>query len=179
MVWKKRLKQIGDLILTIFVIGIVFLTTIIITSKITGNEVSVAGYQLKIVLSGSMEPAIETGSIIIIKQTDAEHSYAEGDVITFTTKDNVPVTHRIVEAKENEYITQGDNNGGIDFDPVLPQNIVGKYTGVTIPYIGYVMNVANSKLGSALMLIIPGLYLIGYAVFTIARSFKQIESSNR
>lgn len=157
---------------------LVFTVFAVISVKASGGDPSAFGYQFKSVLSGSMEPEIQTGSIIAIKEVDGTERFAEGDVITFITKDNIHITHRIVEVQDGgeRYITQGDNNNGPDVEPVLAQNIVGIYTGFTIPYAGYIVNFANSKEGAALLLILPGLLLIGYAAVTIWRALRQLET---
>ena len=87
------------------------------------------------------------------------------------------ITHRIIEVQNEgqSYITQGDNNNGPDVEPVLAQNIVGKYSGFTIPYAGYALHYLNSGQGAVLFLIIPGLLFLGYAVFTIWRALRLIE----
>lgn len=177
MKWSTILRSTGNLIATVLFIVFVILACMIVFAKVSGQEPNFFGYQMKTVLSGSMEPSIETGSIIFIEQTEIDAPLKEGDVITFQTDENILVTHRIVEANGEEYITKGDNNNGIDVNPVLAQHVIGKYTGWTIPYLGYLLGYANTKLGSALMLILPGLFLIGYAFITIGRSLKQVENS--
>lgn len=173
------LKVVGNLITTVLFIVVVLTVFMIVSSKVSGEEPSLFGYQIKTVLSGSMEPKIQTGSIIFIQQTEKNDLLIEGDVITFLTEENILVTHRIIEVKGNDYITKGDSNNGIDIHPVLLQNIIGKYTGITIPYIGYVMGFANTKLGSALLLILPGLYLIGYSFIIIGRPSREIENPTK
>lgn len=172
------LKSITNFMMTVIIIVLIIIAFTIVSAKVKGQDPSFLGYQIKAVLSGSMEPEIQTGSIIIIEQTH-EDLLKVGDVVTFLTKENILVTHRIVEKEENTYITKGDNNNGNDVEPVLSQNIIGKYTGITIPYIGYIMVFANSKLGSALLLILPGIYLIGCSFVMIWRSFKQIKNPSK
>lgn len=176
--WKTVLKIISNLISTLLFLLLVFTVFAVISVKASGGEPSAFGYQLKSVLSGSMEPEIQTGSIIAIKEVDNHEQFEKGDVITFTTKDGIHITHRIVEVQGDgeSYITKGDNNNGPDVEPVLAQNVVGQYTGFTIPYVGYIVNFANSKEGAALLLILPGLLLIGYAAVTIWRALKQLET---
>ena len=55
-------------------------------------------YQIKIVQSGSMEPSIRIGSIVVIKPNA---SYAVGDVVTFgkDTQQDIPTTHRISSSR--------------------------------------------------------------------------------
>lgn len=149
-----------------------------ILTKAAGEEPSLFGYQLKAVLSGSMEPEIQTGSIISIKPVDDPTRFKKGDVITFRTRDDTLITHRIIEVKGDgqQYITQGDGNNGPDVEPVLAENIVGEYTGFNVPYIGYVLQYANSKQGAVLLLILPGLLLLGYAIVTIWRTLRLVEA---
>ncbi len=62
------------------------------------------------VLTGSMEPAIPTGSMIFICPTEAAEIEA-GDVIAYSDG-GVTVTHRVVENRklERKFITKGDAN---------------------------------------------------------------------
>ena len=53
---------------------------------------------------------------------------------------------------------KGDNNNGPDLEPVLAENVIGKYADITVPYAGYALNYANSKAGALLLLIIPGVF---------------------
>lgn len=166
------------------VTGLLFLTLIstafvVISSKASGGEPTVMGYQLKTVLSGSMEPGIQTGSIIAIKPGGDMTRFKKGDVITFKESETKLITHRVLEVKgtgENtQYITKGDNNDAADLQPVLAANVVGEYNEFTIPYIGYLLNAAQSKMGSALLLILPGVLLLLYSAVTIFKAIKEIE----
>ena len=85
---KEKFSKIGYglLIGFIAVIGGLLIVSIL---PISGN------YEIKIVMSGSMEPAIKTGSIVIVKPADF---YEIGDSITFggDTRVIMPTTHRII-----------------------------------------------------------------------------------
>ena len=56
---------------------------IVISSKTSEGAPQILGYQLKTVLSGSMEPGIKTGSIIAVKAGGDMTRFQENDVITF------------------------------------------------------------------------------------------------
>ncbi len=146
----------------------------VVTAKMTGENPSIFGYQMKAVLSGSMEPDIKTGSIIFIKVASEGDQFEKGDVITFITKENFLVTHRIAEVKDrgSHFITKGDNNNGPDLEPVHIKNIVGRYTGLTIPYVGYAFKITETRLGAALILLLPGILLIGYGLITLWRTMR-------
>jgi len=183
MVAKKVFKVISSLITWVLFLLLIFMVFVVISSKASGGEPQFLGYQLKTVLSGSMEPTFKTGSIIAIKSVDDSTSLKKDDVITFMESEEKLVTHRIIEVvgngEQTMYQTKGDNNEDPDTNPVLPQNVVGKYSGVTIPYAGYLIDYAKSKNGSALMLILPGLLLIIYSAVSILKALKEIDKTNK
>lgn len=172
---------ISNIITCLLFLTLISTAFVVISSKASGGEPTVMGYQLKTVLSGSMEPGIKTGSIIAIKPGGDVTRFKKGDVITFKESETKLITHRIQEVKgsgENtQYITKGDNNDAPDMTPVLAANVVGEYNGFTIPYIGYLLSAAQSKTGSALLLILPGVLLLLYSAVTIWKAIKEIEVS--
>lgn len=177
MKWRKITKWISRITTTVLFTVLILTAIMVITSKASGGEPGMFGYQLKTVLSGSMEPGIQTGSIISVKPGGDMTRFEKGDVITFMADEQRLVTHRIVEMKNdgNQYITKGDNNEEADTSPVLAQNVVGVYTGFTIPYVGYAIDFANSKGGSAVLLILPGILLLGYSIYTTFRAVKELD----
>ena len=120
------------------------------------------GYKTLIVLSGSMEPKIHTGSVVAIKP---EKNYAVGDVITFgeNTKTKTPTTHRIYEIKDDNgtktYITKGDANNAPDQKPVGEKEILGKVL-FSVPYAGYAVAAAQKPLGFMLIIVVPAVIII-------------------
>ncbi|MFD3447453.1 signal peptidase I SipW [Microbacteriaceae bacterium 4G12] len=180
---KKVWKVISSLISVVLFALMISLAFMAISSKVSGGSPNVFGYQLKTVLSGSMEPVFHTGSIVAIKPTTPGQQYKKGDVITFKLKDETVVTHRIIEVQQANgkvsYKTQGDSNKTADVDPVLSENVIGQYKGFTIPYVGYLLNYANSKAGAALLLIVPGVILLLYSFYSIFTSLRQIDGSKK
>nr|WP_082236032.1 signal peptidase I [Halobacillus massiliensis] len=175
--FQKALSLAGCLL-------VICLAVLVIAVKASGGEPTILNHQFKSVLSGSMEPEFSTGSIISVKLTEDPTGYQKGDVITFIDKDENIVTHRVTEVEQTKqdtiYRTKGDNNDGVDLDPVLSENVIGHYTGFAIPYAGYLLSYAGSKLGSALLLFIPGLILFTSALFTfrgVARDLKSQEKA--
>lgn len=80
------------------------------------------GFAFLVVTTGSMEPEINAGELIIIKEVD---KYEIGDIVTFIDKDDFLVTHRIICLNEEKMITKGDNNNLLD-EEVSLNNIKGK-----------------------------------------------------
>ena len=86
-----------------------------------------------IVISGSMEPAIMTGSLCFVNYNDRDVDV--GDIIAYKAG-NITVTHRIIDVTSDGYITKGDNNDTADISPVTQEQIKGTYK-FSIPNIGY------------------------------------------
>jgi len=132
-----------------------------------------------IVESGSMEPAIKTGSIVV---SYPYRIYAVGDVITFasTPQSKNLVTHR-VEArlypegitKDPVYLTSGDANEDFDKDNVLAGQVVGKAV-LTFPYVGYIANFAKQPYGFILLVIVPATIIIYEELRTLLKEMLEI-----
>lgn len=143
----------GVFIGLLIVIGALFLVSLAPTEL---------GIQTKIVQSGSMEPSIPVGALIIIKPNDA---YKVGDVITFgeDSAATVPTTHRILGMREADgsvfYTTKGDANEEGDAREVAQGDVIGKVY-VSVPYAGFVLNFARQPLGFALLIALPATLVI-------------------
>ncbi|MFE8697315.1 signal peptidase I SipW [Cytobacillus sp. FJAT-53684] len=178
---KKTLKIISNIITVILFFNLILMAFLVVSSKASGGEPQAFGYQLKTVLSGSMEPTFQTGSVIAVKPLDSKErkSLKKDDIITFQTGEDILITHRIIGVNTSGehvmYETKGDNNQTADMDAVLSDNVVAVYSGFTIPFIGYFIDFAQSKEGSAILLIGPGILLLGYAGFSIYQALREID----
>lgn len=123
-----------------------------------------------IVLSGSMEPLISTGSLAYIHESD--EPLQEGDIIGYMAGDGLLVIHRIVGRGEDGWITQGDANEIQDMNEVADSQVLGKFVR-SIPDAGYLLADIRSNTMNvgpfALPVLIPAitgamllLYLIQY-----------------
>lgn len=86
---------------------------------------TINGYGTLEVISGSMEPTIDVGDLIIVNTKYDE--LKENDIITFYDEKGSFVTHRIIEIKDGEYVTKGDNNNSEDQGTISKNDIVAKY----------------------------------------------------
>lgn len=118
-----------------------------------------------VVQSGSMEPAIGLGSIIV---TYPSGFYSTGDVITFLRNGDSKnlITHR-VEARlfpdginnDPVYLTSGDANEDFDTGNVKHKDVIGEAV-LTLPYLGYIANFAKSPWGFILLVIVPATIIV-------------------
>lgn len=87
------------------------------------------GYRPVVVVSGSMEPAIKTNGISIVKRVSIQE-INKGDIVMYISKNNIPVMHRVVAFTEingkRALITKGDANEQEDFYPVTEDMLCGK-----------------------------------------------------
>lgn len=175
---RKRFPKIfsvfGNIIFVILLLIMAVLSFSLIQSRITGGVPQVAGYQIYIVLSGSMQPEFDTGSLAFVRETDPE-ALTAGDIITFRSPVNPDslTTHRIVEVQDGDelqFVTRGDANNVNDPNPVPTENVVGKVTG-SVPYAGYLMNFVLTSQGLILLIFVPGVLII---VFELGKIMKYL-----
>ncbi|WP_152041006.1 signal peptidase I [Salinigranum salinum] len=116
------------------------------------------------VQSGSMEPAIPTGSVVFVEDVPA-NDIEEGDVITFAESGNGPTTtHRVIEKFETDdtvrFRTKGDANEDPDPEPVYRGAVVGVVV-FSVPFVGYLSAFASTKLGWIVLVVLPVTLWIG------------------
>ncbi|MGA9101165.1 signal peptidase I [Aeromicrobium sp.] len=97
------------------------------------------------ILTGSMEPGLPPGTLVVVKPVPADR-IAIGSVITYQLDSGRPtvVTHRVVRVGidgtgDRIFSTQGDANNAPDSDPVLPAQVKGE-VWYSVPYLGRVNN---------------------------------------
>lgn len=119
-----------------------WIVTSIISILIIWFTVGVFPIYPSVIITGSMEPQIKPGDIILVKKITCMEDIEKlsiNDVIQFQ-RDGGLISHRIIEIKKDDkglvYKTKGDNNSGADVELVHPQDIKGtiKYT---VPKIGW------------------------------------------
>ena len=139
---------------------------ILLTLVIIIGLIFVFLYAIKIepyvVLSGSMEPTIETGSLCFINKNTKIEDVKENDIIAFKLSDGTLVTHRAIEIKDTGIVTKGDNNNGADSNEVKKDNFVGKNL-FWIPKVGYVVKAFQTTSGKIIIITsIVLLFAVGF-----------------
>ncbi|MGL5530599.1 MAG: signal peptidase I [Culicoidibacterales bacterium] len=124
--------------------------------------------QFYAVTSGSMEPTIATGSVVLVNKTQKQ--VETGDVITFLSGQQA-VTHRVIAVEATEsgplYTTQGDANNAIDPGQRTPDQIVGKVL-FGIPLIGTLILFVQNHLWT-----LVGISLVGYGIIVFFKKGQQ------
>jgi signal peptidase len=130
------------------------------------------GWRVDTVFSGSMEPELKVGGVVVTRPVAAE-DIKVGDIITFHSPLNEElISHRVI-AVEGESLfhfqTKGDVNEDADPFVVPAQNVVGKIC-LHIPYFGYVTQFVKTPLGLLLTLCLPGLVIVAMEMRNIWRA---------
>lgn len=127
---------------------------------VTTNGTLMRGWHSFVVLSGSMEPAICIGDLIVTHQ---QAHYYPRDVITFQGADGRLVTHRVMELKTTngqlEYQTKGDANRSEDDGQVNQPAVTGKVV-LVVPKLGRLVGFARSPFGLLTLIVCP-LFALG------------------
>ena len=179
---KKTRKKIIDIIFYPIIAIIVLVNIVLLVQKLKyPNKIpNLFGYKVFAIVSGSMEPTINIGDVIIVQEVKKE-DLKVGDIITFKESDNTQatVTHRIVNITErNEetmYETRGDHNNTNDEKLVKYQDIEGIYK-LKIEKIGNTF--MKFKSGTFVIIVIIAGYLI-YSIIDRKSEIKDIRHQKR
>lgn len=144
---KIFLKICRIIVMVILLLLILINGLTIVQSVVLGrNMPMIFGYGKAVVATGSMEPAIKAGDMIIFHE---QADYEVGDIVVFEAENFV--THRIIDTTENGFITQGDANN-VDDGEILREQMVGKVV-LTIPKVGYAVDFLKSPLGILILIV--------------------------
>lgn len=162
--WRRALRLAGLLVF----LAVVAVFVVYAVPQVIGADHSY------VVLTASMSPAIEPGDAVVVGEVEPA-AIEEGDVITFyRSADEPPVTHRVIGITETSdgylYETKGDANEEPDANPVPHENVVGT-VAVTLPYLGHVIQFANTTEGFLALVVLPfGLLLLSEAYSVVGSS---------
>lgn len=102
------------------------------------------GFRLYVISSGSMEPTLRVGDIILICSYCRDIEV--GDIVAYVSRWGV-IVHRVVDLQEglSYVITKGDANRDPDIEPVPLKNVLGKVV-FSVPALGHISILARKLL---------------------------------
>ncbi len=99
---KSIFRKISNILLTCILIILVVVVIFTVIAKVSGNTPSVFGYMIFRVSSGSMEPELMVGDIILTKEVTDIETVEVGDVVTFQCTEGEMagelLTHKVIVA---------------------------------------------------------------------------------
>lgn len=152
----RTMRTLLSAISTLLVITVVALAILLVGVRLVG----LTPYT---VLSGSMEPTYHVGSLIYVRDIEADEIEV-GTPLTFSVSDgSLVATHRVCEIIEENgetlYITKGDANDVTD-PPLKYSRVIGSPV-YSIPYLGYFSTWLQSGAG-----VIAGIALAAMLLLT-------------
>ncbi len=170
-VWKK---VVGGIFSAILLVILVFCVVVVVQVK-SSKKPFLFGYATFFVVSGSMEPTINKGEVILVERVTSADQLHKGDIITFNGKggslEGKVVTHRIISdgVVNGKITTCGDANHGISDEPIPLTNVIGKYVK-TSAALTTVYAVFTSKYGFLFIVFIPLLILLIVQIVNFRRA---------
>ena len=127
------------------------------------------GYKAYTVVSGSMEPAIPTGSLVYIKHMEPEDVETGCVIAYYGGRDtNVIITHRVVENRVTmrEFITKGDANWTEDMNLVSYDHFLGRLE-LSIPKLGLAAQIMTGREGKTTAVCVIGLAIVLHMIAAV------------
>lgn len=130
---ESRLSMFFQVFSVAFLVVSIIFCLNVVTQVATTGFVRIGGYSLFRVITGSMEPTIPTGAILISRETPIE-SIELGDIVCYKARVNeiygAVITHRVVYVGRDDrgiYLeTRGDANVVSDGSYIREENLVGR-----------------------------------------------------
>ena len=126
---NKILKTIGNILYIIFFIIVVLMLIVVILQRVSDNSISLGGFRLFTVATGSMEPKYKVGDILISKSVDPNEIQVGDDIVYKGAEGSFKgktVTHQVVsiedENEKKKITTKGIAN--IEEDPKIDESQV-------------------------------------------------------
>ncbi|WP_328447993.1 signal peptidase I [Streptomyces sp. NBC_00386] len=144
---------------------------------VAAYSVKSGNWEASSVLSGSMEPKLPTGSVVIA-QREPVKSLKVGDIVIFHRPDEPErqVVHRIVKitpsAEGPVLETKGDANRTQDPWHVRPKGDTAWIVRHDVPYIGYVVTAIHTETGFRVLLGAAAVLIVGGVVVLLWRPRK-------
>ncbi|MBR0342169.1 MAG: signal peptidase I [Oscillospiraceae bacterium] len=136
----------------------------------------ILGFHEFTVISGSMEPTIPVGSMILVKPADID-DIKEGDIISYYTKfhSDVVVTHRVseVDRENGKLTTKGDANDMEDVNTVSISQVIGVVV-FCLPNAGIFLGRIISVPGIVLILT---MFISGFILTTVGEKIRDDKKS--
>jgi signal peptidase I len=170
-VLKKIFEWIGIIIIIISILLIAF---VLIGPRF--------GWEAHPILSGSMEPVLNVGGVIVTKPEKIQNIEI-GDIITFEVDAGYKVTHRISDIEiidgKSWFQTKGDANQEPDFNLVSSEKGIMRKVVFHIPYLGFASVFMQKKSTFILLIAIPALVLIGIFSHDIWKGIKEVKKERK
>lgn len=182
------IKKILNIILSIVLIFLVLVVVLTMVVRITGNTPSIGGYMIFRVSTGSMEPELNVGDVILTKEISSVTDIKEGDIITYQgtsgSYSGKLITHKVITAPYEEngscyLVTQGIANP--EPDPVVADYQVVGIMVTKIPFLGAIYSFFLTPWGliAAILLILLAFSGEFWNIYKLSHASENVPDAKR
>jgi len=179
---QRRVGKIISSAVTVLLIITTCFCLFVIVQVMSKGYVSLGGYSFFKVVTGSMEPNLRVGELIITDDIPIEKLQL-GDIVSFRSQSadmygNI-ITHRVVDMGKNSegeiiLLTKGDNNLSTDSSYVYKSNYVGKVvwsSGNSI--ISSLITFATGSYGFLACVVLPSILIFAIVLSSSVKNIKK------
>ena len=175
-------KKIGSSLATLACITAALLCILIVAQVYTQGYVNIAGFSVFRVITGSMEPEIPIGSLLLSREVPISE-IENKDIVCFISKEpptqGKVITHRVVgiTTKADGSIlleTRGDANLVTDRYYVTVDNLIGRVTWYTKEgnLMAGVMSFLTNEVGFLIFILFPILLVAGFILKSCVQNIR-------
>lgn len=158
---KKAIHMIGNILFALVIIAILAFSANFALNK--DPDKTIFGYRAYDVLSGSMEPELSVGDLVIVKAISPDEIQV-GDIVTYypTTSKEVTVTHRVLRTmlQDGQVIVETKGDASPQADPTFNSTAVIGVVIFHIPMLGGIISGIRSNPILALIFFVLVIILI-------------------
>ncbi|NLA26199.1 MAG: signal peptidase I [Firmicutes bacterium] len=136
---KRALAIACSILFGILVLLLLVTLASIFMAKSRGEIPGVLGFHLFVVESGSMEPTLPVGTVILSRKPGDADRLQVKDIVTFKSASGAVVTHRIIDVIRDDegnmsYRTKGDSPANYpDQELLTPERVIAVFV-LAIPF---------------------------------------------
>ena len=136
------------------------------------------GHPTLTVMSGSMEPALGVGDVVVEERISPSRAKL-GDIVTFKDPEDPSrlITHRVVDMRVEDGVlrvtTRGDVNNAPEQWSTAPDGEIGRVL-YRVPRAGYLVHWVRGPLGRMLLVVVPALLAAAWAMVRIWRPAREV-----
>lgn len=176
---QKIRKKIGSTLSNVILAIAIVICMVVVFQVITNGYVQLGGISLFRIVTGSMEPEIPIGSLVVCKKTDLERVEVN-DIVCFRSMNEQiygeVVTHRVVGISKGSQgeimlLTQGDANLTADTEYVTQSNFIGRVNYYSKE--SGIVDILSSKIGFLILVLVPTLVIAGFILRSCMSSIRE------
>jgi len=182
---NKVLNFIYNFVYYIFFAFVVLLLIVVFIQRVSNNEISLGGYRIFNILTGSMMPEYEVGDVILAKEAEIDELKVGDDVVYLGKKDDFfgkIITHEIIEIKVEEDGTKTFYTKGLanEFtDPAIKgDQIKGKVVYKFI-ILSLLAKLINNLYSMYFVIFIPIAFIIFRNIMVISADLREKKNNDK